>query len=139
MRRLGGLPGRRIVEIGLLSGLLWASNAAFAYIVFRAFGSQLGLGFGAALFTVALIYFGLIIRLTPAGFGQYHLVAYLALGAFGVARGLAISIAIVLHSIMLLATILLGVPFVYREHLGIARLARERETANEGDGSTSSS
>jgi len=134
LRRLGGLPGRRIVEVGLLSGLLWGSNAAFAYIVFRAFGSQLGLGFGAALFTVALIYFGLIIRLTPAGFGQYHLVAYLALSAFGAARGLAISVAVVLHSIMLLVTILLGVPFLYREHLGIARLAREKETANEADG-----
>ena len=139
LRRLGELRGARIVEIGLLSGLLWASNAAFATIVFRAFGSQLGLAYGAALFTVALIYFGLIIRLTPAGFGQYHLVAYLALGAFGVARGLAMSVALVLHSIMLLVTLLLGVPFLYREHLEIARLAREKVTADEASGSTSPS
>lgn len=143
LRRLGELHGARIVEIGVLSVLLWASNAAFAYIVFRAFGSQLVLGsnaapvIGAALFTVALIYFGLIIRLTPAGFGQYHLLAYLALGAFGVARAPAMSVAVVLHSIMLLVTILLGVPFLYREHLGIVRLAREKEATGETNGATS--
>ena len=131
LRRLRELRSRAIAEIAVLSALMWIANAASAYIVFHGLGGGARLGFGAALFTVAMVAFGMLVPVTPAGLGQFHAMVVIALGVFGVGREAGMSFALVLHGVLLAVTVLLGVPFVYREHVGITRLERAREAAEE--------
>ncbi|MBN1916649.1 MAG: flippase-like domain-containing protein [Verrucomicrobia bacterium] len=131
LRRLRELRGGSIAEIAVLSVLMWTANAVTAAIVFHGLGNAAPVGFGVALFTVAMIAFGMFVPVTPAGLGQFHAMVVIALGVFGVGREAGMSVALVLHGVLLAVTILLGVPFVYREHVGIARLERVREATDD--------
>ena len=136
LHRLGELRVRRILGILGLTVVFWLSHAAFVFLVFRGFGSNLAaLGFHVAFLTAATEYFGMIVRLTPAGLGQYQIVIVVALAAFGISESLGASVSLVLHGIRLLATISLGLPFLYREHLGLSKLAAEQAIAGQGPAS----
>ncbi len=131
LRRVRELRANRILGVLALSVLLWLSHAMFVYLVFLGFGYRLELGFQVALFTTAIGYFGMIVRLTPAGLGQYQVVIVAVLAIFGVNASLAASVSLVLHGVRLLATISLGLPFLCRERLGLWKLAAEKAGAGE--------
>jgi len=127
LRHLGELKLQGVLTVLGLSVLLWASRALYVVLVFRSLG--LHAAFGLALFVAAVENLGMLVKLTPAGLGQYQLIIVAVLVAFGVDQSVAAGASLVLHGVRIVVTFSLGLPFLYREHFGMTKLqdARARE------------
>jgi uncharacterized protein (TIRG00374 family) len=118
-----------VLAVLTLSVFLWSARAMYALLVFESLG--IPAAFGVALFIAATDYLGMFVKLTPAGIGQYEAIAVLVLVAFGIEKSIAAGASIVLHAVPLVVIVSLGLPFLYREHLGMAKLAREKQSIEE--------
>jgi len=129
LHRLGELKAKGVFTALGFSALLWVSRGFYILLVFRGLG--ISRGFGLALFLAAVEYLGVLIKITPAAIGQYQAIITGVLVAFGIEQHLAAGASIVLHGVRLIVILSLGLPFLYREHLGMAKLAREKAAATE--------
>jgi hypothetical protein len=57
------------------------------------------------------------------------------LTAFGIGQTIAASASIVLYAVRLIMIFSLGLPFLYREHLGVSRLRQEKAVGAQDTGS----
>lgn len=106
-------PLRKPSVLALL--FLWTSaliiNQALSnYLVFRAFG--LSLPAQAALFVLLAAQAGTVPPSLPGKIGVFEYAVILALGAYAVPQGIALSYAVVLHLVAYLPKILLGAVFM---------------------------
>ncbi len=90
------------------------------YCIFLAFNQNLP--FIASYTVLAVLSIGLMIPAGPAFIGNYHFFCILALQAFNVDKASALSIAIFLHSIGILSTILLGCSFLILNRISFSAL-----------------
>lgn len=129
LRHLGELKLEGVLTVLGLSVLLWSSRALYVLLVFRSLG--LHAAFGLALFIAAVENLGMLVKLTPAGLGQYQLIIVAVLVAFGIGQSIAAGASIVLHAVRLVVTFSLGLPFLYREHFGMSKLEHARARQKE--------
>lgn len=139
LHSLGRLGTRGVLTVVVLAVLLWASRGFYVLFVFRSLnlGNELGLAsvYGIALVIAAVEYLGMLVKLTPAGIGQYQVITVAVLVAFGIGQTIAASASIVLHAVRIIMIFSLGLPFLYREHLGMSRLRQEKAVGEQDTGS----
>ena len=89
-----------------LSVLSWLLAATTNYLLFRAFG--MALSFAAAAFLLVVLQVGIAPPSVPGKLGVFHYLVVLGLSLFGVARGLALSYALMLYAVALLSKVVVG-------------------------------
>jgi len=127
LSRLGELKIGGAFEVLAFTALLWCSRGLYVLLVLRSL--DLHAVFGLALLVAAVEYLGMLVRVTPAGIGQYQIIATAVLVAFSIEQSTAAGASILLHAVRLLVIFSVGLPFLCREHLGLSRLAKEKESA----------
>ena len=114
-------PGRLFVSL-LLSFPLWLSIAAGIWITSRAF--HMTFSYVASFLVMTLLVVGVAVP-TPGAVGGFHtLYKFTVTTFFGVADDRAAGAAIVLHAISFVPVTLLGLVFMAREGLSLARLGQ---------------
>lgn len=116
--------GRCLAAVLLLSLVAWLWEAAMYYLIGLGFG--LGLPFHAMLLTLAVANLGTLVPSSPGYVGTFDALAIFTLVFFGVARELATSYTIVLHTALLLPVVLLGFYYLWRESLSLGQLSVKR-------------
>jgi uncharacterized membrane protein YbhN (UPF0104 family) len=89
-----------------LSILSWLLAASTNYLLFWAFGFPLS--FAAAGFLLVVLQLGIAPPSLPGKLGVFHYLTVLALSFFGVARGPALTYALVLYVVALLSKVVAG-------------------------------
>lgn len=89
-----------------LSVLSWLLAASTNYLLFRAFGFSLT--FAAGAFLLVVLQVGIAPPSLPGKLGVFHYLVVLALSFFGIARGPALTYALVLYAVALLSKVLVG-------------------------------
>jgi uncharacterized protein (TIRG00374 family) len=139
LHSLGRLGTQGVISVVVLAVLLWAARGCYVLFAFRSLdlGGELGFAsvYGIALVIAAVEYLGMLVKLTPAGIGQYQVVTVAVLVAFGIGQTIAASASIVLHAVRIIMIFSLGLPFLYREHLGMSRLRQEKAVGEQDTGS----
>ncbi len=121
-------PSRLAMSL-LLSFPLWLSIATGIYLTTRAF--HIAMPFEGSFAVTAMLVVGVAIP-TPAQVGGFEYFYQLAVMAFyAAARDRAIGAALVLHAISILPVTLLGIIFMAREGLSLARVRRLATLAGE--------
>lgn len=100
------LRPRRLIEALLLTVVVWALGVAAIWLLFPAFGLDVG-GSAPWLILVANA-FAITLPSGPAGVGVFEASIQAALIAYGVSASTALSYAVVLHAINFLPIILIG-------------------------------
>ncbi len=117
---------RILVQIGIVSLLVWAAEAASYAFIARAF--QLGLApreyVGAVLFLVVFVNLGIMIPSAPGYIGTFQFFARLALTAFGVPGERAVGLALLSHAMQYTLVTGIGLVILWRERLSLARVVR---------------
>lgn len=122
---------RELLLSAFLTLLVWAAVTAATWLVAHAFRLDLSLSS-----TIFVLGFGLVGSLvpTPGGSaGAFHAAAAAGLIVLGVERNLAGSISIVLHFIAFGSPFLIGLFFIVRDGLGLARLRELMSSAPDAD------
>jgi len=89
-----------------LSVLSWLLASSTNYLLFRAFGFPLS--FAAGAFLLVVLQVGIAPPSLPGKLGVFHYLVVLALSFFGVARGPALTYALMLYAVALLSKVLVG-------------------------------
>jgi uncharacterized protein (TIRG00374 family) len=95
--------------------LLWALSISVNYMVFLALG--LPLSFAAAVFLVVVLQVGAAVPSAPGKLGVFHYLCTLALGVFGLEKGVALGYAMLLYFVVFGPPSLLGALFLWRESI----------------------
>ncbi len=122
-----------VLAIALLSLGAWMCEAAHYYVMLAAFGllpDSATHGFASA-FTMVMVNLGISIPAAPGGVGPFEAAGVLALGAFGIARVQALTVVLVSHAVQYVLVSALGIFFIAREGLNLARAVGE-EAAEGG-------
>lgn len=116
---LGSLDALRSPWVGLkLQGwslLIWSLSILVNYTIFLALGLPLSLA--AALFLLAVLQVGVAVPSAPGKLGVFHYLCTLALGLFGVEKGVAMGYAVLLHLVVFGPPSLLGAFFLWWENV----------------------
>jgi uncharacterized membrane protein YbhN (UPF0104 family) len=94
------------VGLWALSVLSWLLASSTNYLLFKAFGFPLSFAAGALLLVVLQV--GIAPPSLPGKLGVFHYLVVLALSFFGVARGPALTYALLLYAVALLSKVLVG-------------------------------
>ena len=95
-----------------LSVLIWSLAGLSIYILFSSFESMLELPLVSAYAVLVITALGVTLPAAPGFVGNYHFSCVLALTLFGVPKTDALTFAILLHSILIMVTIVLGLIFL---------------------------
>lgn len=95
------------------SVLICSLNILVNYTVFLALG--LPLSFAAAMFLVVVLEVGVAVPSAPGKLGVFHYLCTLALGVFGVDKGVALGYAVLLYFVVFGPPALLGTLFLWWE------------------------
>jgi hypothetical protein len=113
----------------------WIASAAALYLVMLAF--NLDVGFDAALFVMVVVSFGFMIPSSPGSIGVYHYLSKRALvGVYAVPAHAALSYAFVAHLLYYVPPIIIGLAFLWHQHLSWQKLrliTRTQEEAIENE------
>ena len=114
---LGSLDVLRSPWVGLkLQGwslLIWILSTLVNYMIFLALG--LPLSFAAAMFLVVVLQVGAAVPSAPGKLGVFHYLCTLALGVFGLEKGIALGYAILLYFVVFGPPSLLGALLLWWE------------------------
>ncbi|MBI5510669.1 MAG: flippase-like domain-containing protein [Deltaproteobacteria bacterium] len=108
-----------VVAIGLCG---WIVQGVMVYLCFTAMHIELDLAH--ALFVLAAINVAVMIPGAPSGVGTFEFATVVALGAFGVAKTPALSLALVYHFAQIIPTVLVGLASLPAVQLRLADLTR---------------
>jgi uncharacterized protein (TIRG00374 family) len=112
----------RALLISFLSVLIWGAMGLSLLYTLLAFGLEPPL-WGLGLLLVALNLGGLLPS-SPGYVGTYHFLAVVSLGALGVPKAEALSLAFVSHAIWYVPQTSLGLLLLWHQHLALMPLAR---------------
>ncbi len=121
---------RRMVQVCVLSLLIWTINSVAAYFVL--FGLRIGgVSLPAIFVVIAIMNLGLIIPSSPGYVGTYEFLGVSALALFHVERELALEYALVLHMLTLLIVVGVGIASMGRLGYSLATLSRDTTHVKE--------
>ena len=116
--------GRAVLDLIVLSLLVWSIEATFYYLVLTAFNVALPTStlVLAALLLLVVVNLGIMLPSAPGYVGTFQFFGVLALGVFGVQRELALSATIVAHGVQYALVTAAGLFYFGRENLSFATL-----------------
>lgn len=112
-----------LLQVMLLSGLVWMINAAAIYTLFHAFAFHLP--FTAATVVMIILLIGIAIPTAPGFIGNWHYACILGLTLFGVSKSEALTFAIIYHFLSIGIVIVLGIIFLPFNKFSIADMKKE--------------
>lgn len=116
---LQGLSGLRtvkaVVQIILLSMLVWSIEASFMYGIAHALGMEFS--FGYALFLLFCLAVAVALPQAPGFVGTMEFFGVMALGLLGFEKGPALSLILCIHALQFLFIIVVGVWSLWKEGL----------------------
>lgn len=118
---------RAVFSIVAVSLIVWAFEATSYYLIILGFDVQLpapSLVF-AAIFLLVMVNLGTMLPSAPGYVGTFQVFGVLALSAFGVKREVALSIAIVSHTMQYLLVTAIGLFFFWRQHLSLHQVSED--------------
>lgn len=118
-----------LFKLALWTALIWGTAVLNNHLVLLALGISLPLT--ASLLILIALQAGISISSVPGTIGIFEYLCVLALAVFGIESTLAFSYGIVLHSIVMLPTTLLGLLFFGFEGLGGERADLMKATSKE--------
>lgn len=119
--RLTSKP-KELIALVLTSALIWATATWPVDLLLKAF--RIDLPFTASMFILVFLVFAVMVPASPGYIGTYHAACMYGLMAFNVPKELALSVAIVMHSINFFPVILLGFLFLWRDGISFSSLGR---------------
>ncbi|MBK5274138.1 MAG: flippase-like domain-containing protein [Desulfuromonadales bacterium] len=103
--------------------VIWLLSIIPIYLILRAFG--VFLPFTASMFILVLLVFAIMVPASPGYIGTYHYACFMALTAFNVADGKAMSIALIIHAINFIPVIFAGFFYLWKSKLSLSTLQAE--------------
>ncbi len=128
----GGVEGlsalrsaRRLSAVGFYTLLAWLTEA----VVFYAVGLALGVDVPIAAHLLAMSAANLATTLpsSQAGIGPFEYFCAQALVVFGVDVSVATAYALLVHAVLILPVVLLGLGYLWREHLSLGQVVSRTE------------
>jgi uncharacterized membrane protein YbhN (UPF0104 family) len=101
---------------------VWGLLAASLGLFLKSF--ELSLPWYAPLSTVVILNLGALLPSSPGAIGVAHLLIILSLEPWSLPRGLAVSVAIVIHGVTFAVNILLGLIALWRESIAFTSLTQ---------------
>lgn len=114
----------RLLAVAAWSVVLWLVGAASFWIMFRAFG--LDLGWSVAFMVQGVLAFGVALPSTPGYVGVFEAVIVAVLAVFGVDKDLAFAYAVTYHVATFFPITLLGAWSVFRTPISLRDLLPRR-------------
>jgi hypothetical protein len=115
--------GRQLLQILLLSFLIWFVDVLAIYILFEAFNFTLPPV--AAFVLMIILIIGIAIPTAPGFIGNWHFSCILGLGLFGVAKTEAFTFALIYHFLSVGLVVILGIVFLPAIRFSFADLWKE--------------
>jgi glycosyltransferase 2 family protein len=109
---------RNILLAFIFSIIVWLVEASTYYIISVSFGMDLPVY--VALLTVVIVNIGILIPSAPGYIGAFEFFCISALGIFAVERSIALSYAIVLHTVLFIPITLIGIFYFWKENLNFS-------------------
>ncbi|MBI2953794.1 MAG: flippase-like domain-containing protein [Chloroflexi bacterium] len=125
---LRALRRRRAVLVIVASSLVvWVLEATSYYLIIRGFAVPLsGLTLVlAAIFLLVMVNLGTMLPSAPGYVGTFQLFGVLALSAFDVKREVALSIALVSHSMQYVLVTAIGLFFFWKQNLSLRKIGSD--------------
>lgn len=108
---------KQVFAVFMLSMLIWAIESINYLVVMRSLG--IGLGTGAAAFTLVVANLGIMIPSSPGNVGTMHYFLIRGLSMYGVGKDLSLAYALVLHAAIYLPITILGILFLSQMGLSL--------------------
>jgi len=124
---------RLLIQVGLLSLVIWVVDVGIIYVMFAAF--SLPLPVPAALIVMVVLLIGIAIPTAPGFIGNWHYACIVGLGLFGIPKAEALPFAVVYHFLSVLFILALGIVFLPSLRFSLADLQRQ---IREGAGASPS-
>lgn len=123
---------RDLGEITIWTIVIWTLSATVVFLVSESLG--LGLGWGACWFVLVVLGLGVSVPSAPGFMGTFHYAAMVSVMAFGVGKTEALCFALVLHGICILPVMVLGLPVLWAEGMGLRTMTRSMVQENVKEG-----
>ncbi|PKN05265.1 MAG: hypothetical protein CVU74_02650 [Deltaproteobacteria bacterium HGW-Deltaproteobacteria-9] len=123
-----------LLQVMLLSVLVWMINAAAIYTLFHAFA--LHLPFTAATVVMIILLIGIAIPTAPGFIGNWHYACILGLTLFGVPKSEALTFAVIYHFLSIGIVVALGLIFLPFNKFSIADMKKEALSIHQASPST---
>jgi uncharacterized protein (TIRG00374 family) len=114
---------RLLLQVILLSVVIWLINAAAIYTLFHAFAFTLP--FTAATVMMIILLIGIAIPTAPGFIGNWHYACILGLTLFDISKSEALTFAIIYHFLSIGIVIALGIIFLPFNKFSIADMKKE--------------
>lgn len=114
----------KLIAVIFYSLVLWGLSAVQIYVIGLSMG--LSLPFMAPFFILVLLCFSVIIPSAPGYIGTFHVACQYGLIFYGFSRGTALSMAIILHAVGFIPTILLGLLAFSLHHIPLRSIRDEK-------------
>jgi uncharacterized protein (TIRG00374 family) len=112
--------GWHLLYVILLSALLWNMYALVNFLILRSFG--LNLPFSAGFYFILFQVLGLAIPSSPGFVGTYHAAVVAGFAIFEVSQELAVSVAIIMHAVIISSSLSFGFMFLWKEGLSFREI-----------------
>lgn len=119
--RLTSKP-KELIALVFTSALIWTTAIWPVDLLLKAF--RIDLPITASMFILVFLVFAVMVPASPGYIGTYHAACMYGLMAFNVPKELALSVAIVMHSINFFPVILAGFLFLWRDGISFSSLGR---------------
>jgi len=114
---------RLLLQVILLSVIIWVINAVAIYTLFHAFAFRLP--FSAAMVVMIILLIGIAIPTAPGFIGNWHYACILGLTLFNVSKSEALTFAIIYHFLSIGIVIAMGVIFLPFNKFSMADMKKE--------------
>jgi len=121
--RLTSKPGG-IFALFFSSALIWATAVWPVDLLLRAF--RIDLPITASMFILVFLVFAVMVPASPGYIGTYHAACMYGLMAFNIPKELALSVAIVMHSMNFFPVIAVGAFFLWKDGISFSSLGKYR-------------
>ena len=113
---------RELFALVFSSALIWGTAVWPVDLLLKAF--RIDLPLTASMFILVFLVFAVMVPASPGYIGTYHAACMYGLMAFNVPKELALSVAIVIHSINFFPIILAGFFFLWRDGISFSSLGK---------------
>jgi uncharacterized protein (TIRG00374 family) len=104
------------------SALIWGTAVWPVDLLLKAF--RIDLPLAASMFILVFLVFAVMVPASPGYIGTYHAACMYGLMAFNVPKELALSVAIVIHSINFFPIIIIGFLFLWKDGISFSSLGK---------------
>ncbi len=101
---------------------IWIVEAFFFYIISVALGLEIS--YPIALFVMVVIAFGVLMPSSPSFVGVYEMACILGLGIFGISKNIALTFALLAHTIQFIIIVALGIFSLGKEKLSWSEIKK---------------